>query len=220
MWNRVIVPFSQMLGSQLYPTLYDNSDYRSFLAHAGVRRPYPRDVSMLTQQQSKALSECAQVRANLLGLELQSLGTLKHAGARAIELEGPLHLYRLWDSKRPESEFKFFWFTEGLLRQSYKEAGPKKGERLAWLRGKLAVAYNWSGCDRIARLKLKPSDSIPAVEASGRPVRAIDNRPRNGGVVLPKDYFRQYETYSSSLLGGALQLYLFLLPDRVEKYWN
>jgi hypothetical protein len=221
MWNPVTKPYAQMLSNHIYPALFGNVEYRSFLEHAGIKPPYPRDVVGLSPLQRKALSETAEVRACLLGLDLQSLETLEPSGAHAVELSGPLHLYRLWNSEHPESFFGFFWFTEKLLRQSYQDGRNSKKDRLEWLRGQLAVADNWSRGDRVAKLTLGPGEKIPAVEAIGLPVRRIDNRPRRDGtVLLPEDYFEHYDRYSAALPGGVPQIYLFLLPERVERYWG
>jgi hypothetical protein len=219
MWHQVTVPFGRLLGEHLYPALFPNADYQKFLAGAGVQPPYPATVSGLGAPQQNALSQNAQMRAHLLGLELEGLKALEHAHAKAVEVAGPLHLYRLYNSEVPKSEFRFFWFTEDLLRESFQKAGGKKKDRLEWLRGQLAVAYNWSACDKIARLNLKRGDAILGVEAVGLPIRKIQIGQTDSSVKLPKDYWKNHDNYSSLFPGGAPQLFLFLLPDRVEPYW-
>lgn len=164
--------------------------------------------------------EGAQLRANLLEMELKSLNTLEHAQAKAVELIGPMHLYRLWSSQVKGGEMRFFWFTEGLLRESFQQAGDLKKDRLEWLRGQLAVAYNWSLCDRIAKMDLKPREKILAVAAIGLPVRGVHIGKHDSVIALPSDYWQNFGKYSSKLSGGKLQLFVFLLPlGAVQPYW-
>jgi hypothetical protein len=136
-----------------------------------MARPFPRDIAVVPASQRNSLAENAKLRANLLMLELQQLAALRQTKARALELKAPeyRHLYRLWNSKVKTSELRFFWFTEDLLRESLRQAGGKKSDRLEWLRHQMAVSYNWSLCDRIAKLHLGPGDEILAVEAEGLP---------------------------------------------------
>lgn len=217
MWNHVTKPFQDLLAEHLYPALYGNADYRAFLAACGIHAPYPRTVESLSPPQRLKLRENAHLRSHLLRLELESLGSMTPQGAKALELAGPLNLFRLWNSaKGRDSELKFFWFREELLAESIQQSGGQEDDQLEWLRARLAVAYNWSLCDRIARLHLGSGDVIPAVEAIGLPVRAVQIQPGDREIRLPSDpraYYANYAKYSAQLPGGAPQLFLFLLPE-------
>ena len=223
MWNHLTGPFARLLSDHLYPVLYSNPDYQSFLANAGLHPPYPRDATLLSPSQRKRLAENALLRANLLGLEVDGLKSLKSDGAQAVRLQGPLHLYRLWNSAVKGNEMRYFWFREELLRESFQKAGGRKADRLEWLRGQLAVAYNWSRCDRLAKLDLGPRETLPAVEAEGLPIRAVHIGPQDRTVKLPEDpreYWRNHAKYSAMLPGGVPQLFLFLVPESsVFPYW-
>lgn len=220
MWRHVTREFGRLLSNRLYPALFLNPDYQAFLASAGVHPPYPHDVSALSPLQRKMLGENGQLRAKLLELKLTSLKSLEHAGAEAVEFSGPLKLYRLWNSQVKGNEMRFFWFTEELLLESFREAGGKKKDRLEWLRGQLAVAYNWSLCDRIARLDLKAQQTIPGVLAVGLPIRGVQITPQDPVVAMPPDYWQNFGKYSSFLPGGKPQIFMFLLPlHGVAPYW-
>ena len=220
MWHQVTVPFARLLGNNLYPALFENADYQKFLQISGITPPYPSGAAKLSSVQQDRLAQNANLRANLLALELDGLQSLEHARARAVEISGPKHIYRLWNSQVKASEFRFFWFTEDLLLESFQQAGGRKKDRLEWLRGQMAVAYNWSLCDKIARLRLRSQDTIPGVEATGLPIRGVAIRQTDPTVRLPSDYFSKHEKYSAMLPGGAPQLFLYLVPEtRVEPYW-
>jgi hypothetical protein len=220
MWNDVTLEFGHLLGNHLYPTLFLDVDYIHFLASAGLRSPYPQSVSQLTDRQRKALADNARVKASLLGLELASLNSMSPTRAKAIELRGPLRLYRLWSSQVKGNEMRFFWFREELMTRCFHEAGERKIDRLEWLRGQLAVSYNWSHCDRVAKMELAPRDTILGVEADGLPVRGIQIGRQDRSVKLPVDYWKNFGKYSAPLPGGAAQLFLFLVPqNRVCPHW-
>jgi len=222
MWQHVAKGFEILLSSKLYPTLFECSDYCELLMLCGMRQPFPRDIGTVPSSQRNALAENARLRANLLMLELQQLAALRQTKARAVELKAPeyRHLYRLWNSKMKNSELRFFWFTEDLLRESQRQAGGKKSDRLEWLRQQMAVAYNWSLCDRIAIMRLGPGDEILAVEAEGLPMRGVTIRPGDREVRLPADYWKNFAKYAKPLPGGAPQLFLFLVPpSHVSPYW-
>jgi hypothetical protein len=221
MWDQVTVPFARLLGSKLYPTLFGNREYQRFLNHCGITPPYPDDVAKLTPAQRTQLSQNADLQANLLSLDLNSLQALKQARAAAVEITGPHPIYRLYNSDREGSHLRFFWFSEDLLMQSYHAAGGSKKNRLEWLRGQSAVAYNWSLCDRVARLRLRPQDTLIGVKANGLPIRGVEIRKGESSIdYFPVDYYTNYKKYSAMLPGGAPQLFLYQLPtDRVEPYW-
>lgn len=65
---------------------------------------------------------------------------------------------------------------------------------------------------------MKKGDTILGVEATGLPVRKIQIAPKDASVTLPKDYWKNLDDYSAQFPGGARQLFLFLLPDRVEPF--
>ena len=107
MWHQVTVPFARLLGSNLYPTLFENKHYQKLLEISGITPP-PDSVAKLSPAQRDRLQQNANLRANLLALELDGLQPLEHAGASAVEISGPQHIYRLWNSQVKESEFRFF----------------------------------------------------------------------------------------------------------------
>jgi hypothetical protein len=220
MWDQVTVPFARMLSSKLYPSLFGNKDYEEFLGLSGIRPPYPANASSLTPAQQERLLQNAHLRANLLSLELDGLQALKTAKATTVEITGPSPIYRLCNSQVTGSEFRFFWFTEDLLMRSMHEGGTSKKMRLQWLREHLAVSYNWSRCDRLARMRLKKTDALLAVKADGLPMRGVEIRPTDRSVRLPGDYFTNHKKYSTILPGGDPQLFLYLLPkDGIELFW-
>lgn len=225
MWQHVSKGIEIFLCSKIYPTLFDSPDYCDFLKISGMVRPFPRDIAAVPVGQRNSLAENAKLRANLLMLELQQLASLRQAKARAIELKPPLyrHLYRLWNSKVKGNELKYFWFTEDILRESHRQAGNNKNDRIEWLRQQMAVPYNWSLCDRMARLRLGPGDEILAVEAEGLPMRGVTIRPGDREIRLPRDpthYWKNFDKYAKPLPGGAPQLFLFLVPpSHVSLYW-
>jgi hypothetical protein len=67
------------------------------------------------------------------------------------------------------NEFRFFWFSGDLFQESLRQAGRKKQDRLEWERSQMAVPYNWSLCDKLARIHLHRGDKILAIEATGLP---------------------------------------------------
>ena len=222
MWQHVSRGFEILLTSGIYPTLFDCPDYCEFLQSCGITRPFPNDIANLSPAQRHVLEERARVRANLLMLELQQLEALRQTKASAIELSAPKyrHLYRLWNSQVPGNDLRFFWFTEDLLRESFRQAGNKVKDRLEWLRRQMAVAYNWNLCDKVTQLRLGPGDVILGVKAEGLPMRGVTVRPGDWQVRLPPDYWRNFSKYAQLLPGGAPQLFLFLVPrSHVHPYW-
>jgi hypothetical protein len=144
MWDQVTIPFAKLLGNNLYPTLYEDKDYRKFLDIAGITPPYPPSIEGLSANQRRRLLEYAELRGNLLSLELDGLKSLEHANAKAVEIPGPVEIYRMWNSEVKGNEFRFFWFSGDLFQESLRQVGRKKQDRLEWLRGQMAVSYNWS----------------------------------------------------------------------------
>ena len=222
MWQHAAKGIEILLSSKIYPTLFECPDYCEFLQLCGMTRPFPHDIAALPPYQRNSLAENAKLRANLLMLELQQLAALRQTNAHAVEPKAPQyrHLYRLWNSKVKTSELKYFWFTEDLLRESLRQAGNKKRDRIEWLRHQMAVAYNWSLCDRLAILRLGPGDEILAIEAEGLPMRGVTIRPGDREVRLPPDYWKNFDKYAKHLPGGAPQLFLYLVPpSHVSPYW-
>ena len=222
MWQHASKGFEILLSSRIYPTLLDCPDYCQLLQTCGITRPFPHDIAQLSPTQRNLLAQNAQVRANLLMLEFQQLDALRQTNANALQLEGHKyrHLYRLWNSQVKTSELRFFWFTEELLLESFRQAGKKVKDRLEWLRRQMAVAYNWSLCDKVAQLRLGPGDVILGIQAEGLPMRGITVRPGEQEVRLPTDYWTNFDKYAKQLPGGAPQLFLFLVPrSLVRSYW-
>ncbi|MBL8227743.1 MAG: hypothetical protein JNL98_04675 [Bryobacterales bacterium] len=214
MWSNLKEELTDLMASQIFKTLLPNREYQLFLQRAGLNGKLPRTLTVVSNETRGAISEMARMHASLLLNQLADLDAVRERRAKVLLLEGPITLYRLWNSAKPWSMNGPWWFSQGLLDMSLA-AGPNRADRLHWLRDKLAVSMDWSTCDRVCMLQLSINDVIPAIQAWGLPQRYYSKDI--AGKMDPKEYFSKLGV---EFAGGATQTYLPWTPgQRVGDYW-
>ncbi|MCS7025841.1 MAG: hypothetical protein NZV14_13650 [Bryobacteraceae bacterium] len=214
MWQRVKDELAELMASQIFKVLLGNPEYQLFLNRAGLSGKLPSKLELVSKEKRQAISEMALMHATLLVNQLSDLNAVRAHRAKALLLEGPLQLYRLWNSAYPRSKNGFWWFSQGLLDRS-ASAGPNPADRLHWLRDKLAISMDWSACDRVSVLRLQVNDVVPAIQAWGLPQRYYSKEAWR--TIEPKEYFSKI---SEEFAGGATQTFLPWVPEqRVSDFW-
>ena len=215
MWSDVERQLAELLATESFPTLLGNPGYMHMLANAGMSGIIPRDPTELRPSARLQFTEAARMCAQLVTLHVEGMNSLRERRAKAVTLEGPTILYRLW-SQRHSTRIGPWWFTDGVLKQALSESGGNQTVALAWLRDRLAVSLDWSDCDRVVQLTLHNNNRLPAIEAWGLPVRQYSPDALNRGV-RPADYWARY---AAMFQGQKTQYFLPFVPEtRVRDYW-
>lgn len=214
MWSNIKDELAELLASQIFKVLLPNPEYQLFLQRAGLNGKLPRTLNVVSNGTRTAISEMARMHAILLVNQLSGLDAVRERRAKVLQLEGPITLYRLWNSHKPWSRHGPWWFSQSLLDMSM-EAGPSRAGRLHWLRDKLAVSMDWSECDRVCVMQLGVNDVLPAIQAWGLPQRYYSKDV--AGKMDPKEYFSKL---GQTFAGGATQTYLpWTATQRVGDFW-
>jgi hypothetical protein len=107
--------------------------------------------------------------AQLFVMDLNALGALRERRAKALVIEGPMTLYRIWDSKM-DNRTRHWWFSEHLFNLTAAQSAIAKQSVRDWLRDRLALSFNFGACDRISKLTLAGRAALSAIEAWGLPM--------------------------------------------------
>ncbi len=217
MWDKVQDGLSEILSSQVFPFLLHDPGYVRIFRNAGLPGKVPSDVSALPPVVRQRLGESSRMCAQLLTMHVEGRNALRERRAKAVVLEGPETIYRMWSRKNPQSRIGPWWFTDGVLRQALKESKNDKTAAMGWLRERMAVSMDWSDCDKVAQIVLHPGNSLPAIEALGLPMPVYSkDAPGCPGVSMP-DYWAKLGTM---LQGEKTQYFLPFIPvERVQDYW-
>ena len=214
MWNAVQSGLSEILSKQVFPCLAHDPGYVHILRNAGLPGKIPAEVSTLPPQVKQRLSESSRMCAQLLTMHVQGRHALRERRAKAVVLEGPQTIYRMWSLKDARSRIGPWRFTEGILQLALKESKGNRTAALGWLRDRMAVSLDWSDCDKVAQLHLHSGNSLPAIEALGLPMPVYSKTaPGSAGVSMP-DYWAKLGT----MLQGEKTQY-FLPFIRVRDFW-
>ena len=214
MWLTVEQDLAGLLSKQVFHTLAEVPDYVAMFQEAGfqpresgmergarikVLDSLPKDLTRAPKKIQERLMQAALARAARIRQQVESKKSLRERRAKAIVLEGPDILYRLWSTKQGNL-IRPWWFSKELLVLA--EAGRDRQQTIAWLRDRLAVSFDFGECDRMAQLNLGLGSEIPAIAAWGLPM------PQYG--VKPDELFQ----------GEKTQYYLpFVPPRRVVERW-
>ena len=114
------------------------------------------ELSNVTQMASRTLAgnthSAARMCAQLAIMDVSDLGALRERRAKAIVLEGPANLYRMWDSSS-DNLTRHWWFSENLFNLASSQSAAVNQSTRDWLRDRLAVSFNFGNCNRISKLK-------------------------------------------------------------------
>jgi hypothetical protein len=217
MWNQVQDGLSEILATQVFPFLKNDPGYVRIFRNAGLPGNIPSDVGALPPVVRNRLSESSRMCAQLLTMHVEGRTALRERRAKAVVLEGPDTIYRMWSKKAPQSRIGPWWFTDGLLKQALKESKNDRTAAMGWLRDRMAVSLDWSDCDKVAQIVLHPGNALPAIEALGLPMPVYSkDAPGSPGVSMP-DYWAKLGTM---LQGEKTQYFLPFIPvDRVRDFW-
>ena len=217
MWSSVESELVVILSTRVFHTLSGDSGYVELFRKAGFKGGLPTDLSQAPAAVRQRLNTAARMCAQLLRMEVESQKSLRERRAKAVVLEGPASLYRLWSNK-DNNRIRPWWFTSALLQQALSETGQDKVKAMDWLRNRLAISLDFGACDRLAQLNLGPSSALPAVEAWGLPMpqytaNALVKHPN---IPLPEYFAKRAQTFE----GQKTQYFLPFVPSgRVTNFW-
>lgn len=218
MWGNVEDQLAILLSTQMFPVLLQDSAYIELFRRAGFPGKIPSDIGLIPPRQKEQLREAARMTAQLVTMHVEGGSSLRERRAKAVVLEGPSKMYRLWNSTRPFSKNGAWWFTQGLFDMALADGKGNRQKTLDWLRNALAVPLDWSKCDKIAQLTLSTGNTLPAVEALGLPMPAYSKDAlRNDPSIPLMDYFAKRR---EELQGQKTQYFLpFVPPTRISDLW-
>ena len=247
MWVDVQRDLAQILSSRLYPILATDPGYRVMLRNAGlasipertdgrvdpgfaqaqsgwrssVPMKTPLKIHSSVQQLPPAvranLDSAARMCAQLAVMDVSALGALRERRAKAIVLDGPVSLYRMWDSSS-DNRTRHWWFSENLFNLASSQSAAANQSTRDWLRDRLAVSFNFGSCDRISTLRFGAGTAVPAVEAWGLPMPQYSRITRNADGASSGEAGRDYwDKYDAIFQGEKTQYFLpFVPPDRIQ----
>lgn len=188
-----------------------------------------KSVQVLSDATRTQLETAARLCAQLAVMHIDSQQSLRERRAEAIVLEGPVTIYRLWDSI-DMNQTRNWWFSENLLHEARTKSESAGLSEKEWLRDRLAVSLNSGRCDKLSRLNIAPGSKLPAVAAWGLPMpkyTPVRQNPRAGEPGQPPsiggvdnrggtgpDY---WASMGQLFLGEKTQYFLpFLPPERIS----
>ena len=180
MWSLVEEDFVKILTGRVFHTLADDSGYVEIFRKAGFQGRLPTDLSLAPVAVRQRLNTAARMCAQLLRMELVSKDSLRERRAKAVVIEGPATLYRLW-SNNDRNRVGSWWFTSHLLREALVQCNNDRLKAAEWLRDRLAISLDFGLCDRVAALNLGISSALPAIEAWGLPMPQYTRRALKKG---------------------------------------
>jgi hypothetical protein len=214
-WTSVQSDLAALLGSRVYPALAEDEGYRHFFRNAGFST-IPSSITGMPPALQLRVADAARMCAQLVTLQVDSSGGLRERRAKAVLIEGPTAIYRLWSGK-DNNRVGAWWFTGAVLQQALKAEKNNRKAALEWLRDKLAVSLDWNDCDRVAQIRLGPGVAIPAIEGWGLPMRQFSRQAPGKPNVRMADYWRRYRL---TFQGQKTQYFLPFVPaNRVQDYW-
>jgi hypothetical protein len=205
MWSQIQSDLQQILSAKIYPALIPDAVYRHYLGSAGL----PPREGVVPPELKENFATAAKIRAHIIVAEVAKMKGLKESSCCAKLIEGPVILYRFWDSTVPEYREGVWWFDRDVIdicKANTKRSAP---ERRDWLRKNLAVSVDWSRMDRIDLIELPLNLEIPAIQGTGQgmPVYSPSAIPK--GRVESKEYWKDFGRYFP---GGASQTVLPFIP--------
>jgi hypothetical protein len=247
MWADVQFDLAQILSGRLFPTLTSDPGYRVLLRNAGltsipdsssgnvdpvfaqaqddwklsIAMKTPLDIRSSTASLPPAiksqLETAARMCAQLFIMDLNALDALRERRAKAVILESPVTLYRIWDSKM-ENRTRHWWFSEHLLKLAITESALANQSMQEWLRDRLAVSLNFGACDQLSEMKLFGNAAVPAIEALGLPMPMYSPITRDAtGVTRGKADKDYWDKLGAMFQGQKTQYFLpFVPPDRIR----
>jgi len=217
MWSSVEDELANILSSRVFHTLAGDSGYLEIFRKAGFKGKLPADLSQTPAPVRQQLNTAARLCAQLVRLDLVSKNSLRERRAKAVVVEGPAEMYRLW-SKKDGNRIGPWWFTVHLLHEALAQCRNDRVQATEWLRDRLAISLDFGSCDRVALLNLGIRSALPAFEAWGLPMpqytpKALEKDP---GIPL-QDYFSKRR---HSFQGEKTQYFLPFVPvSRVSDHW-
>ena len=217
MWSSVEEDFVKILGSRVFHTLAGDPGYVEIFRRAGFKGKLPTGLSQTPAPVLQKLAAAIRMCAQLLRMDVASKNSLRERRAKAVVLEGPAKLYRLWSNK-DGNRIGAWWFTAHLLQEALAQSNNDKAQAANWLRDRLAISLDFGSCDRIAELYLGPNSALPAIEAWGLPMPQYTAKALQADPNIPlTEYFSKRR---QSFQGEKTQYFLPFVPvGRVSDYW-
>jgi hypothetical protein len=157
-------------GNKLLPALERaQSDWGKSIPMRNPGLNLRSSTAALPNAQQSRLETAARMCAQLLLMNVISSGSLREQRAKAVVLEGPTTLYRLWDSKE-KNQMRNWWFSQHLWNLAVTHSSAAKQSLRDWLRDRLAISFDFGRCDRVSKLVLGQGIALPAIEAWGLPM--------------------------------------------------
>jgi hypothetical protein len=217
MWSSVEEDFAKILSTRVFHTLADDSGYMEIFRKAGFKGKLPTNLSQAPAAVRQQLNTATRMCAQLLTMDVASKDSLRERRAKAVVIEGPATLYRLWSSK-DRNRVGPWWFTAHLLQEALAQSKNEKGKAAEWLRDRLAISLDFGSCDRVAALNLGMSSALPAIEAWGLPMRQYTPKAleKDPGLPLPEYFSKRPQSFQ----GEKTQYFLPFVPvRRVADHW-
>ena len=201
-----------VVGKERLPQMYPG-----FLFKAGILPEFPTQFEQLIPAQVERLKQAAKLEARLMISNLSSLNGVRERRA-SVEAVSGRRLFRLWDSRFPNSETGTWWFSEGVY-DTVRHLPPLEQKNI--LRDLMAVSRDWSNLDRVSFLALEAQE-VPAIVAQGLPQRyysksmwhRFPERDSPEALAQRKDY---YANLNAILQGGKSQFYLPWTPKHLVR---
>lgn len=217
MWTAVENELATMLSTRVFHTLTSDPAYVLLFRRAGFQGKLPADLEHAPAGVRAKLLQSARMCAQLLRMDVESKHSLRERRAKAVVLEGPVTLYRLW-SNQDQNRTRPWWFSPNLLSQALGETGNDRAQAIAWLRDRLAISLDFGACDRLAALNLGMNSALPAIAAWGLPMpQYTASALQSKSPPSRPDYFAKR---SQVFQGQKTQYFLPFIPaTRTSDYW-
>ena len=217
MWSSVEDEFVRILSTQVFHTLADDPGYLEVFRKAGFKGKLPTDLAHAPAEVRQRLNIAARMCGQLLRMDVASKNSVREQRAKAVVVEGPMTLYRLWSAK-DRNRIGPWWFTSSLLEEALAQSNNDLPKAVDWLRDRLAISLDFGACDRVAALTMGISSALPAIEAWGLPMpqytsKALEKDPN---IPLPEFFAKRQQLFQ----GRKSQYFLPFVPiSRVTNYW-
>jgi len=217
MWSSVEDEFVKILCTRVFHTLANDPGYVEIFRRAGFHGKLPSDLTQAPAAVRQKLGTAARMCAQLLRMDVASKNSLRERRAKAVVIEGPATLYRLWSNK-DGNRIGPWWFTEHLLCEALGQSDNDPAKATLWLRDRLAISLDFGSCDRVAVLNLGMSSAVPAIEAWGLPMPQYTAKALEKDPSIPlTEYFAKRR---QSFQGEKTQYFLPFVPmSRVTDHW-
>ncbi|MBC7925464.1 MAG: hypothetical protein H7039_07385 [Bryobacteraceae bacterium] len=216
MWSDVRKEFTDIISTRVFLNLRNDAEYLRFLENAGLKGVVPRELTALRPDMRSSVEQAARMLAHIVTRQIEEENCVRERRAKAIVLEGPVSIYRVWSQKH-NTRHRAWWFSQGVLDGALLSAAGDRNQALEWLRNRLAISLDRNDADRLARITLPYGEALPIIAAWGLPMPQYSIAAATQKGTNMRDYWaRQGAVFQ----GEKTQYFLPFIPaQRVVDYW-